>query len=573
MTTQILPPPTLSLNAASIGTNFYIDDYVTGANNTPILNVANNVVYFFPGNYYLAANNIKITNNNVQFYGVKYDANQNIVPADASQVHIFQQSTLDLLIINADNFVMSGISLHMPQNNNQTGSALIVAGANNSNISNNYIYGGSMTNFTIYYAGPKLAVDGITPLTPGQPSIDVYLNNALDKNNIFSKNVVYTSSIVDAISFSLQLNFICSNNIFRGARVAIYMCRWTKFINNTIYNSVREGIFVSLPSQNILIKGNNVHECFNSSIQIGYQLEHTDEFGLPIYVNQPNYINIIDNELYDSQYFGIQMENANNVNITNNKIKINNDTLLQYINVPNANTTNPLVMINKGTSVFIQNSSYISVNKNILINFYQAFTVYGSSNVLIQDNNIAVLYPNVFSSTNIIILSNINSRTINRSIDPITKQGQLTQGTTTSKKVILNCQYAQTTVINPNGSINISEYPLSLQHNDNQLVNNMSMINSTYTVTTNVVNNPDNTYTTTKSLSITIPIIYSRNNTIQNNNIWGIANLMSTLSNFIIDNGFNNVYQVTDQNGNVTQKNNYYGYLTYDFEIKHGLIY
>ena len=573
MTSQTLPTPNLVLNAGSTGTNFYIDNYVTGVNNTPKFNVANNVVYFFPGNYYLKTNNIKITTTGVQFYGVKYDTNQNIVPADASLVHIFQQSTLDLLILNADNFTMSGISLHMPQNNNQTGSALIVASANNTNITNNYIYGGSTTNFTIYYAGPKFAIDGITPLTPGQPSMDIYLNNVLDKNNTFSKNVVYTSSINDAISFSLQSNFMCSNNIFRGARVALYMCKWTKFIYNTIYNSVRQGIFVSLPCQNILIKGNNIHECFNSSIQIAYQLEHLDEFGLPIYVNQPNYINIIENELYDSQYFGIQMENANNINIANNKIKINNDTLLQYINVPNANTTNPLVMINKGTSIFIQNSSYVEINKNMLINFYQAFTVYGSSNVLIQNNDIAVLYPNIFSSTNIIILSNVNGNTINRVINAVTKPGESTQGTTISKKIILNCQYAQTTIINPNNTINISEYPLPLQYNNNQLVNNMSMTNSIYTVTTNIVNNPDNTYTTTKSLSIIIPTIYACNNTIQNNNIWGIANLLSTKSNFIIDNGFNNAYQTTDSSGNVKQLNNYYGYLTYDFEVKNGLIY
>jgi len=278
--------------------NSNIDDII-------INNPKTKIFKFREGDYFL--NDILlITEKDIKFKGI----------GDASKINIYQNNVnKDGLDIEGDNFVMENISIHVPHDDKI---AITVAGCNNTIIKKCIIYGNANT-FSIFYAGPQIHA--------GEETINAFMENNLDNGNKFLNNIVYSKWSGDAISFSLQSNGEFYNNIVRGGKLAVYMCRNTIVKNNVIYDSTSEGIYISLPSQNVKILNNKIYECESSAIKTADQLEH----GIIVFSDNHN-ISISKNKIRDSGVNCIELNNAKCMTIDNNKITGTNNILLYSLN-------------------------------------------------------------------------------------------------------------------------------------------------------------------------------------------------------------------------------------------------
>lgn len=304
---------------------------------------------FNKGNYYM--NKIfKVTKPNIKLLGI----------STAADVHIFQNNiNLDGFDIEANGFTMKNISVHVEHDDKV---AISIAGCNDTIIRNNYIYGNS-NSFCIYYAGPKV--------TAGKETLDAYYNGNLDSGNVFERNVIYSKWSGDTISFSLQKNGLVKDNIIRGGKLAIYMCKDTIITKNKIYDSTSQGIYLSFPSNNIIISFNDIYECKEAGIKMKNQVEHG--------ANDKNIYNISikHNKLYDIGTFAVEMNDADTINITNNN----------FLN-------------NEKCCVYALRSSNIQINRNIISYFSTAFWIEATDNTVISENKIYSIYP--YTAKNIV---------------------------------------------------------------------------------------------------------------------------------------------------------------------------
>jgi hypothetical protein len=236
-------PTTLIIDST---TTPYIDNII-------LLNPTITTFIFKAGNYKLV-NILKITKNNIKFVG------QTGISTD---VQIKQTMNFDGILLQADDIVLQDITIDCTFS---TRNCLIVASANNTLVAGCCFYCCNDT-FGIYYAGPSTLVQG-------QPTLDAYFNYTLDIGNIFYNNVVYSNYSGDSISFSLQYNSQFVNNFTRGGKVAIYMCRTCNVYNNTIIDSITNGIYISLPSDNLTFNCNKIYDSTYSGITIKNQQEH-----------------------------------------------------------------------------------------------------------------------------------------------------------------------------------------------------------------------------------------------------------------------------------------------------------
>ena len=304
-----------------------------------------NTFYFDAGSYYITKV-LKITRPRVNFIGLQ----------KASLVHIFQSDpNYDGIAVKTggDYFTITNISVHVPHDNKI---ALTVAGCRNTTIQNNYWYGNA-TTFSIYYAGPNVAA--------GDPTINAYNTNALDAYNVFKYNVVYSKWSGDAVSYSLQINGKFSQNIIRGGKLAVYMCKRTTISNNYIYNSSSSGMYVSLPSHNVVISKNVIYECKDSAIKICNQTEH------PNFTPSPYNINIVSNTLFDIDTIGIELNDCDTVTIKSNKLS-SADVI----------------------GIYLLRSANINLDGNKMGYFHIAFDLELSTNSIIQNNILYSIYPN-----------------------------------------------------------------------------------------------------------------------------------------------------------------------------------
>lgn len=291
---------------------------------------------------------LHVTSPNIQFIGATN------IPKD---VHFMQlNSNMDGLAINANNFVMSGISVHVTYDNKI---ALTVANASNTNIHDCYFYGNS-SSFSIYYAGKSVPQGAATLLT--------YYNDNLDSGNVFSGNVVYSLWTGDSIAFCLQQYGKFSSNIIRGGKLSIYLCKHTKVKNNKLYDSSTAGIYVSLPSYKLKIKKNIIKSSDQSGILIKKQLEHGD------FLVTSAQISIKSNKIYNAIGNGIELNDCIDVNITNNLI----DEVSQY-GLYALRCTNINVYFNQLYQSKMIYWLETSSNCNVLMN--QCFSIYPSLNV------------------------------------------------------------------------------------------------------------------------------------------------------------------------------------------------
>lgn len=294
---------------------------------------------------------------------------------NASLVHIIQ-SNIEMDGISIRNCIgvkITAISIHVPYPGKV---ALTVAGVKKSIISLNNIYGNTNT-FTVYYAGPTI-------ISEGQSTLDAYNNYDLDADNIFKKNVIYSKWSGDSVAFCLQIRGFFVNNIIRGGKLAVYMCRNANIEHNTIYDSVTNGIYISLPSNNLIVRENKISECTDSAIKIANQMEH-GEF------TSSNYnILLLSNKIYDSQFYSIEINNAIDTTILGNHfIGTNHYGIYSY------------------------NSNQLLISNNITTYFTVGIWLEHCSDVTITNNNFNSVYPEIcenllkcVTSTNVIFVSN-----------------------------------------------------------------------------------------------------------------------------------------------------------------------
>jgi len=298
----------------------------------------------FPaGNFYLT-DILKIDINNITFIGMT---------SKSSDVHIFQNNDQkDGLDITANNFLMRYISVHVTYDNKI---ALTVADASNTSIQNCYFYG-NKTTFSVYYAGPRT-------LTQGQSTINGYNNNKLDMNNTFTDNVIYSEWSGDCVSFSLQIKGLVNRNIIRGGKLAIYMCKKCTINNNIIYDSIGEGIHISLPSETLNIISNKIYECDTSGIKISNQLEHGS------FVPKKCDITIKNNYIYDSKFNAIELNDTIGCVIVKNKL-ISTENFGIYV----LRSTNVSTYENKisyfSVAIWLEGSSHCNIYKNLFMSVY-----------------------------------------------------------------------------------------------------------------------------------------------------------------------------------------------------------
>lgn len=344
----------------TVNPSSFIDDIFTA--NPDIL------IFHFPdGNYYLT-DILKVTVPNISFIGTS---------GNPKNVHIFQNNTLrDGLAINANNFNMQYISIH---DSHDGKIALTVAGSSNNTVQNCYFYG-NKTTFTIFYAGPKNLLEGVSTL-------NAYSSNNLDMNNVFKNNVVYSQWSGDCVSFSLQVNGIFNNNIIRGGKLAIYMCKKSNFTNNIIYDSINSGIHVSFPSHNLNIVSNKIYECDASGIKLSNQVEHGT------FTTTPYNITIRNNYIYDAKVNAIELNDANKCTIRTNKF-ISSETYGIYA----LRCTNLTINNNKisyfQVAFWLEATTYCNLFQNTCMSVYPdegqnvVKTTPDSNNNIVYDNNV-----------------------------------------------------------------------------------------------------------------------------------------------------------------------------------------
>ena len=336
-----------------------------GSNIDDILTANPNItVFYFADGYYYMSKCLQI-NRTCKFLGLT---------KLAKNVHIFQSSVLDGMSVWADNFVMRYISLHCEHDGKV---ALTVAGCHNTDVEYCYIYGNA-TTFSIYYAGPKVAA--------GYPTISAYFRNKLDYNNIFANNVVYSKWAGDAVSYSLQSYGYFGYNMVRGGKVAIYMCKNTKVMGNTIYDSSTQAIYISLPSHRLQICANKIFECDNSGIKIADQVEHGS-----FYIKDQYNISIFNNIIYDSKTNAIELNNTIGYDIYNNNIISTDFNAIYLLKSPNGNIHHNKLSYSK-IFVIVEQSPNVDIHHNVCYSIYPTNSNHmvnvtvGSTNAKVHDN-------------------------------------------------------------------------------------------------------------------------------------------------------------------------------------------
>ena len=130
---------------------------------------------------------------------------------------------------------------------------------------------------TVFYTYP--------PAQQGEPNTVVsnyFEGTILCTNNIFANNTVQsqTKKSCDNFSFSLQRNgLVCQNQI--NGMLAVFMCKDTKVRENNITCLNNHALYISLPSNDITIRKNNLEskdEYSTIKIQQQHDQANPDEF-------------------------------------------------------------------------------------------------------------------------------------------------------------------------------------------------------------------------------------------------------------------------------------------------------
>lgn len=336
-----------------------------------------------PGEYHITRD-LVINKPNIKLIGKTHDYNHVVIYQDDPE--------RNSLVLDADNIVIRNISIYNKIGN---GTCLTVQDANYSIIENCHFYG-NINDFTIYYAGPS-------NLIAGQPVLDAYQTNKLCKFNTFANNCIYTEWTGDAISYSLQSNGIFSNNIVRGGKIAIYMCKNTCVTGNYVYDSTSNGIFISLPSHNVYVDNNKIMNPLYSGIVVRNQVEHG------IFDNKLNKITIKNNIINNAKFHGIEINNLDTSDLSNNIIYFVSNYGIYSLKSSNLNITqNDIYGANKG--LYLDNTTNTKINNN---GIYSIFLRKTSDAIYIYESNDNVITGNTgYGDFTSVIINNVQGTNI-----------------------------------------------------------------------------------------------------------------------------------------------------------------
>ncbi|MBU3109748.1 right-handed parallel beta-helix repeat-containing protein, partial [Clostridium gasigenes] len=177
--------------------------------------------------------------------------------------------------------------------------------SNNIQLKNCIIYGSSDSNAVAFFG--KQCAD------------DMYAveNNDLDDANIFDGNTVYSylpdANVKDGIMFSKQKNGIVKNNTILGSRIAFYLSRNSELSYNTIKDSQTNGIRYTVPAYDNKIVFNFIENTKASAITVD-----RDSKGITPREYRSTGLEISNNTISNSRYFGIEISNLKSSTIKNN---------------------------------------------------------------------------------------------------------------------------------------------------------------------------------------------------------------------------------------------------------------
>jgi parallel beta-helix repeat protein len=307
-------------------------------------------VVLVPGNYYLT-----------DILTIDWDGLKLLGRGSAQEIHIHQlNENRDGISVKSRGVKIRNISLHVPHSKKV---ALVVASSHQTTVSNCYFYGND-DNFTVYYAGPGT-------LEAGLDTLEAYRDHRLDRDNVFSHNVVYTNFSGDAVSFSLQENGVFRQNIVRGGKLAVYMCRNTEVSQNCVYDANSQGLFVSLPSHNLSITKNHFYHCQFAGITVKQQLEHIDPSG-ELNARSNYEISISQNTIYDNDHIGIEINDGQDILVNDNHF-----------------------LHNRFRGIYLLNSNRVILKNNVFSYFLVAIELVNITNSQINSNEFYTIHPQV----------------------------------------------------------------------------------------------------------------------------------------------------------------------------------
>ncbi|MEN8907140.1 MAG: post-COAP-1 domain-containing protein [Clostridiales bacterium] len=211
----------------------------------------------------------------------------------------------DGLVVRADDVIVTNLTLDTREFHAK--SAFTQASSNNV-ILYDCIINGADDCFAVFFAGRDF--------TAGAETLEALENGNLDTNNMVLKNTVNSTFWGDGLSFSLQKDGICQNNIVNGTKIAFYMCRDSFVVNNEINDSQQQGIYYSVPAHDNVIANNIISNSTTAGIKTSKELEHGSDNNA-----RGSNVQIYNNTIINSGNFGLEIDLLNNSIIYNNTIK------------------------------------------------------------------------------------------------------------------------------------------------------------------------------------------------------------------------------------------------------------
>ena len=142
--------------------------------------------------------------------------------------------------------------------------------------------------------------------------------NDLDDNNVVDGNTIYSElsgDSKDGVIFTKQKNGSVKNNIIKGSRIAFYLCRNSEVSYNTIEDSETNGIRYTVPAYDNKILYNTIVNTKASGIAV---VRNNRDVTNEDY--RATNLEIKNNSITNSRYFGIEISNLKNSIISDNNL-------------------------------------------------------------------------------------------------------------------------------------------------------------------------------------------------------------------------------------------------------------
>lgn len=240
-------------------------------------------------------------------------------------------------VTNVSNIIVSDLTV----DNSVNGSTVFSEGNSDNVTLKNCILYGQDNIFTVFFSGKKY------PNSTSKDPVKGLENNDLDANNSIINTTIYSKFNGDGLSFSAQKNGLVENNEVYGTKIALYVCKDSKVIDNVITDSVTNGIAISIPAIDNIISGNIIQNTKASGISVSPE----SEYPVPRSYYGKN-ITISNNTIKDSHYMGIEIGQLYNSNIIRNTIDRTDDDGI-YLLFADKLSVKQNIILNSGNSLII----------------------------------------------------------------------------------------------------------------------------------------------------------------------------------------------------------------------------